>query len=130
MSHRPIIAPNPLKPLVDHVTTGADITPVPQILQFLPGVSYDIAWTGTTHGDLVVEVSNTYRQNADGSVASLGNWTVLPVASFSGTYPVPSGTPGNGFIDVVGTEAYACRIKFVRIDGTGTMTIVPCAKVL
>lgn len=130
MSHRPIIAANSVTPLINAVTTGADITGPATIIQFLPGISYDISWTGTTHGTISVEVSNTYSQNSDGTVKNAGNWTILPAASFSGTYPTPAGSAGNGFLDVVGTEAYAVRLIFTRIDGTGTMTVVPCAKVL
>lgn len=129
MSHRPIIAPSNYAPIINAVSTGADITGTPTIIQFLPGISYDIAWTGTTHGTISIEVSNTYSQNSDGTTKNAGNWTVLPASAFVGTYPVPSGSAGNGFLDVVGTEAYAVRLIFTRTDGTGTMTVVPCAKV-
>ena len=130
MSHRPIIAANSVVPLINAVTTSASITGTPSIIQFLPGISYDISWTGTTNGTIDVQVSNTYRQNADGTVANAGLWTTLPHSSFAGTYPTPAGSAGNGFLDVVGTEAYAVRLLFTRSSGTGTMTVVPCAKVL
>jgi hypothetical protein len=130
MSSRPLLAPNSVLPLVNAVSTGANITSPVTIIQMLPGISYDIAWTGTTNGTIDVQVSNTYRQNADGTVAVAGNWTTLPHASFAGTYPTPAGSPGSGFLDVVGTEAYAVRLVFTRASGSGTMTIVPCGKVL
>lgn len=130
MSSRPLLNANSVSPFINAVSTGADITGPVTIIQMLPGISYDISWTGTTHGTIAVQVSNTYRQNGDGSVANVGNWTTLPTSAFAGTYPVPSGSAGAGFIDVVGTEAFAIRLKFTRIDGTGTMTVVPCGKVL
>lgn len=130
MSDRPIIAPNLQKPIINNQSMAASIVGPATIIQRLPGISYDIVWTGTPTGTFSVEVSNTYSQNADGSVATAGNWTVLPSSSFTGTYPVPSGSAANGFIDVVGTEAYAVRIIYTRSGGTGNLTVVPSAKVL
>jgi len=129
MSDRPLVKPNILAPIINAVSTAADITGTPTIIQRLPGISYDISWTGTTNGTFSIEVSNTYVQNTDGTAGNAGNWTALPSSSFVGTIPAPAGSPGTGFIDVLGTEAYAIRFKFTRTSGTGTLTVVPCAKV-
>ncbi|MES2181065.1 MAG: hypothetical protein V4493_03080 [Pseudomonadota bacterium] len=130
MSDRPLIAPQRNKPIINAHSTGASFNGTPSIIQRLPGISYDIAWTGTTHGTISIEVSNTYSIDATGAVLDAGNWNALPSAAFIGTLPAPAGSPGNGFIDVIGTEAYAIRPVFTRTDGTGTMTIQACAKVL
>lgn len=109
---------------------AADITSHPTIIQRLPGISYDLKWTGTPTGVFQIQVSNTYTQNPDGSTANAGNWTVVPSSAFVGTYPAPAGGADIGFIDVVGTEAYAIRIVYVRTSGTGNLTVVAAAKVL
>jgi hypothetical protein len=77
-----------------------------------------------------VQVSNTYSQAPDGTVLNAGNWNTLPTSSFQGTYPAPAGSPGNGFLDVVGTEAAYCRLIYTAISGDGTLTVVVAAKVL
>jgi len=129
MSDRPLIKPDLTKPLLNAVSMASDITSLPTIIQRLPGISYDIAWTGTPTGTFQIQVSNTVTLNLDGTLQNAGNWTTLPTSSFSGTYPVPAGSTSNGFIDVVGTEAYAVRIKYTRSSGTGTLTVLAAAKV-
>jgi hypothetical protein len=129
MSDRPLIAPNSDKPFVNAASMATNVTSPASIIQRLPGIAYDIQWTGTPTGTFAIEVSNTYSQNADGSVRNAGSWSTIPSASFSGTYPVPSGNAGTGFIDVVGTQAYAVRIVYVAGSSTGSLTIVPCSKV-
>ena len=129
-AQRPLLAPNSINPFVNGVSMATSINCPPTIIQMLPGISYDISWTGAPVGVFTVQVSNSYRQNADGTVANPGNWTVLPPSSFRGTYPVPSGTAGNGFLDVVGTEAYAIQLVYTAASGSGSLTVVPCAKVL
>lgn len=130
MSSRPFLAPNQNVPLIDSVSMAASITSPVTIIQMLPGISYDISWTGAPVGTFQVQVSNSYSKDAGGAVKNAGNWTTLPTASFSGTYPVPVGTSGNGFLDVVGTEACAIRLVYTRTSGTGNLTVFPSAKVL
>ena len=127
---RPLIKPNPNKPLINAASMAANVTGPATIIQRLPGISYDLAWTGTPTGTFSVEVSNSYSENVDGSVQNAGNWTALPSAAFVGTLPAPSGSAGTGFIDVVGTEAYAVRLIYTRTSGTGSLTVYPAAKVL
>lgn len=130
MSSRPLLAPNNFLPIINGASMATSITGPATIIQMLPGISYDIAWTGTPVGTLQVQVSNTYQQNSDGSVKVAGNWSTLPPSSFSGTYPIPAGSPGNGFLDVVGTEAYAVRLTYTAASGTGSLTVVAAGKVL
>jgi hypothetical protein len=96
----------------------------------IPGISYDLSWTGTPTGTFAVQVSNTYSQDANGNVITAGNWNTLPTSSFTGTYPVPAGSPGNGFLDVVGTEAAYVRLVYTAVSGSGSLTVVCAAKVL
>lgn len=132
MSHRPIISPANATntPLINAQSTAASFNGPATVIQFLPGISYDISWTGTTNGTISIQVSNSVTFNADGSIKTAGNWSTLPTSSFAGTYPVPAGSPGNGMLDIVGTECYAVRLVYTAISGTGTMTVYACAKVL
>lgn len=130
MSSRPLMAPNTAKPIINAHATDTSFNGPASVIQMLPGISYDISWTGTTLGTIQIQVSNTVTFNADGSVNTAGNWSTLPASSFSGTYPVPSGSSGTGFLDVVGTEAYAVRLQYTATSGSGTMTVVAAAKVL
>lgn len=109
---------------------ASTITGPATVIQLLPGISYDLLWTGTPTGTFQVQVSNTYKQASNGTVVNAGNWTTLPTTAFAGTYPAPSGSAGNGFLDVVGTEAYAVRLVYVPVSGTGSLTVVASAKVL
>lgn len=129
MADRPVIVPNLNKPLIDSVSMATNITGPATIINRLPGISYDLAWTGTPTGTFAVQVSNTYSQNADGSVANAGNWNTLPSAAFVGTIPAPAGSPDHGFIDIVGTEAYAIRILYTAGSGSGSLTVLASAKV-
>lgn len=130
MSMRPFIAPNLNTPLVNAVSMASQIISAPTYIFQIPGISYDLLWTGTPTGTFAVQVSNTYAQDPRGNVTAAGNWNTLPTASFSGTYPVPSGSAGNGFLDVVGTEAAWVRLVYNPSGGAGNLTVVPAAKVL
>lgn len=129
MSDRPFIAPNLNVPVINAVSMASTITGPPTNINRLPGLSYDIVWTGTPTGTFAVQVSNTYAQNADGTVKTAGSWSTLPSSSFTGTYPVPAGSAGNGFLDIVGTEAAWCRLVYTASGGSGNLTVVPAAKV-
>jgi len=123
MSSRPQFNPFPV--IVDGDMSGNIISAV-TIIQKLSMISYDISWSGTTPvGAMSVQVSNSYSQNADGSVRNAGNWTTLTLSS----PPTVSGNTGNGFIDVDATGAFAMRLVFTRTSGTGTMQATISAKV-
>lgn len=108
---------------------ATSITSPPTFIGQIPGLSYDLTWTGAPVGTFSVQVSNTYRQDSYGTVVNAGSWNTLPPSAFTGTYPVPSGTPGNGFLDVVGTEAAWIRLVYNYTSGSGNLTVVPAAKV-
>jgi len=127
---RPLITPNLNKPLVNAASMASNVTSAATIINRLPGISYDVSWTGTPTGTFSVQVSNSYAQGPDGSVSNAGNWSTLPGAAFIGTLPAPAGSPGNGFIDVVGTEAYAVRLVYTASGGSGNLTVLAAAKVL
>lgn len=129
MSDRPLIAPNTEKPLINGTSMASSFNGPPSVIQRLPGISYDISWTGTPTGTFSVEVSNTVTFGPGGVIAA-GNWNALPAAAFVGTIPAPAGGAGNGFIDVIGTEAYAARLVYTAASGAGNLTVVACAKVL
>lgn len=130
MSIRPLIAPNLNTPLINAVSMATSITGPATYINQLPAISYDIQWTGTPTGTFSVQVSNTYAQTPGGAVSATGNWTTLPSSSFTGTYPVPSGSAGGGFLDVVGTGAVWIRLIYTASSGSGNLTVVCAAKVL
>jgi hypothetical protein len=123
MSSRPQFNPYPV--IVDGDMSG-NLTSEVTIIQKLSMISYDVSWVGTLPiGDITIEVSNTYSQNADGSVKNPGNWTTLTLSA-----PTPvSGSPGNGFIDIDATAGYAIRLVYTRTSGTGTLNVMAVGKV-
>lgn len=90
-------------------------------------LSYDISWSGgsTPVGVMSVQVSNSYSQNADGSVRNAGSWTTVALSSPTNV----SGNTGNGFIEVDLTGAYAVRLIYTRTSGSGLMTAIANGKV-
>ena len=130
MADRPFIKPDVYTPLVNAASTATTVTSAASSINKLSGISYDLTWTGTTTGTFAVQVSNSYSINCEGAVINAGSWNTLPTASFTGTYPVPAGSPGNGFLDVVGTEAAWVRLVFTPSAGTGTLTVLAAAKVI
>ena len=122
MSSRPILVP---QPVIISASMTSTVTTSPTILQTNGKASYDIAWTGTPVGTFNVQVSNTYTQNADGTVRNPGNWTTLTLSAPT----MATGTAGNGFIDVTATGAYAIRLQYVPTSGTGTLNATIAGKV-
>ncbi len=123
MASRPILSPHPV--IVDGDMSG-NITSEVTIIQNISEFSYDISWTGTTPiGVMSVEATNTYTQNADGTVRDAGNWNPIPL----NTTPAVSDNTGNGFIEIDSQAGYAVRLVYTRTSGTGTMQAVICGKV-
>lgn len=123
MSSRPQFNPYPV--IIDGDMSGNLISAV-TIIQKLSMISYDISWVGTAPvGVISVQISNTYSQNADGSVKNPGNWTTLVLSA-----PTPvSGNTGNGFIDIDATAAYAARLVYTATSGVGTLNVTVSGKV-
>lgn len=123
MSSRPILTPFPV---ITNGSMSSDITSSVTIIQNLSMISYDISWSGTVPvGTMTVEVSNSYSQNADGSVRNPGNWTTLTLSAPTDV----SGNMGNGMIDIDATGCFAIRLKYTRISGSGVMQAIINAKV-
>lgn len=111
----------------------ASLTSAPTILQSLTKVSYSAKWTngGTPVGTIIVQVSNDYSLNPDGSVNNAGSWNTIPLQLSDGstaTSVAVSGNTGNGFIDVV-SGAYAVRLVYTRTSGSGTLNVIVNCKV-
>lgn len=123
MSSRPQFDPHSV---ITNGSMASNIISEVTIVKKLSMISYDISWAGTAPvGAMSVQVSNTYSQNADGTVRNAGNWTTLALS----TPPTVSGSIGNGFIDVDATGAFAMRLVYTRTSGTGTMSATIAAKV-
>lgn len=124
MSSRPIFTPYSV---IDNASMATSLTSKVTVIQNLSMLSYDITWTAgsTPIGVMSVQVSNSYTQNADGSVRNAGSWTTIALSS-----PAPvSGNTGNGFIEVDLTGAYAVRLVYTRTSGSGLMTAIVNGKV-
>lgn len=130
MASRPIFTPAPVIGVGSSVSgsMATSITSAPTIVQNLSMVSYDISWSAgsTPVGTMSVQVSNTYSQNADGTVRNAGNWTTLTLSNT----PAISGNTGNGAIDIDATAFYAIRLVYTRVSGSGTMLAVINGKVM
>lgn len=124
MASRPLAGPHSV---ITNGSMAGNITSEVTIIHNLSMVSYDVSWTAgsTPVGVLTVQVSNTYKQNADGSVKTAGNWTTLTMST---TMSV-SGNTGSGFADVDASSAYAVRLVYTRTSGTGVLNAVVNAKV-
>lgn len=130
MADRPIIAPDLFTPVINGVSMASTIISQVTSLLRIPGISYDIAWTGNPTGNFQIQVSNSYSQSPNGTVINAGNWNIIPVSVFQGTYPAPAGSAGNGAIDVVGTEFAWVRLVYVPTSGAGILTAIAAGKVL
>ena len=123
MSSRPMLTPFSV---ITNGDMSANIISAVTIVQNLSMISYDVSWTGTAPvGVMSVQVSNTYTQNADGTVRNAGNWTTLTLSAPTNV----SGATGNGFIDVDATGAFAMRLVYTWTSGTATMNATISAKV-
>lgn len=129
MSDRPRITSDVNKPLINAQSMASSFNGPASNINGIPGISYDLVWTGTPTGTFQVQVSNSYSQDNEGNAINAGSWNTLPSASFTGTYPTPSGSSGFGFLDVVGTEAAWVRLQYTATSGVGTLTVIPAAKV-
>ncbi len=124
MSSRPQLDPQSV--ITNGVMANATITSLPTIIQKCSLVSYDISWSGSSPvGVITVEISNTYKQNVDGSVRVAGNWTAR---SLTAPFAI-SGSTGNGMIELADLGTYAIRIKYTKTSGTGTLNATICGKV-
>lgn len=123
MSSRPLLAPFPA---ITNGDMSGDITSKITIIQNLSMASYDVSWAGSSPvGTLDLQVSNTYTQNADGTVRNAGNWTSVPLT----VSPSVSGSSGTGFIDIESIGGYAIRLVYTRTSGTGLLQAVLIGKV-
>jgi hypothetical protein len=124
MASRPIFTPYPV--IVNGDMSQSTVTSAVTIIQNLSMVSYDVSWSGSSPvGVINVQVSNTYAQNADGTVKTAGNWSSLPL---SNQFSI-SGNSGNGFIDIDANAGYAIRIQYVKTSGTGSLNATINGKV-
>jgi hypothetical protein len=123
MSSRPMKAPFPV--ILNGDMSGT-VTSLVTVLQNMSMLSYDISWSGTgTMGTFDVQVSNSYSENADGTVRNPGNWTSLPLS-----HPTIVATDsGFGFIDIEALGAFAARLVYTPTAGTGLLQAILIGKV-
>ncbi len=118
--------------VINAQSMATSITSDPTILQSLSCGSYSISWSGTSPvGTLVLQVSDDYKLNPKGAVENAGTWNTAPVSvdgSTETSMPV-TGNTGTGFIDILGTGAYAIRLVYTATSGSGTLTAVVNGKV-
>jgi len=123
MASRPLL--KPFQVITNGDMSGNIISAV-TVIDNISMVSYDISWAGSSPvGTMSIQVSNTYTQNANGTVRNPGNWTTLTLSA-----PTPvSGNSGNGGIDVDATAFNAIRLVYNHVSGTGSLQAVISAKV-
>lgn len=115
MSSRPLMGP--FQVITNGNMASPSITSHVTIVQMMTMISYDISWAGSSPvGLIVAQISNTYSENADGTVRNAGNWTNIPL-----TLAAVTGNTGVGFIEVPDNTSYAIRLQYTATSGTGTM---------
>lgn len=102
----------------------ASITSAVTILGQKTVGSVEYSWTGTSPvGTLIIQGSNSYSLNLNGTVNNAGIWTTL-YWTLNGGSAVNSvsisGNSGNGIIDL-GTGIWAFRTVYTKGSGTGTL---------
>jgi len=123
MSTRPLLKPHPV---ITNGDMSANITSAVTIIQMLSLISYSVSWTGASPvGEIIVEVSDDYALNADGSVKNAGTWSPLPLSATA----TVTGNSDSGVIDISSMPAYAIRLRYARTSGTGTLTSIITCKV-
>lgn len=124
MSSRPFLKPHVV---VDGESMAGNVTSDPTIIQTIPCVGYTIVWTGTPTGSFSVEVSNDYNAGGiNGGEAEAGTWVAITLS----TAVSATGGADSAFIDIREISAYAIRLKYTRVSGTGTLTATIAGKVL
>ena len=121
MSSRPQFNPYPT---ILNGDMSMDITSDVTIIQKLSMIGYSYSWAGVSPvGSIVVEISNDYSQNQDGTVKNPGTWTQIYFSlngNTANSAPV-AGNSGQGFIDIDAMSAYAIRTRYMAVSGTGTL---------
>lgn len=110
-------APLPPTSIVTNGDMSANITSAVTTLDGISTVGISFDWTGTPTGDFYIEVCTDYTGIGTGS------WSALPF-SFSA-----AGVADVAFADVTKTGAYAIRLRYVRVGGTGTLNATINGKV-
>ena len=123
MASRPLIKPFQV---ITNGDMSANIISEVTIVDNISAISYDISWSGTTPvGAISVQVSNTYKENANSSAFLVpGNWSTLPLSSST----TVSGNTGTGAIDIQITGFSAIRLIYTASSGIGSMQAFVAAK--
>lgn len=121
-----------LRPQTFTGNMASNITFPATILQSLTSGSYGLSWTGTSPvGTLSLQASDDYSLDGNGQVNNPGTWNTAPI-SIGGTtvttIPI-SGNSDHGYIEILGTGAYALRLLYTAGSGTGTLTATVNGKV-
>lgn len=123
MASRPIFSPYYV---ITNGNMSGNLISAVTVIQNLSLVSYACSWVGTAPiGNVSIQVSNDYTQNAAGVVQNPGTWNTLPLSASTAV----TGNTGNGFIDIDANAGYALRLVYTRTSGTGTLNVVIDAKV-
>lgn len=123
MSSRPLLQP---MPVITNGDMSGNLTSLVTVISNLSSMSYSYSWAGSSPvGSIVVEVSDDYSINSDGSVKNAGTWNALPLAPTPGV----SGNTGNGFVDIDQLGAFAIRTRYAFTSGTGTLQAIYKGKV-
>ena len=95
-------------------------------------VSYGVSWSGSSPvGSIVIEASNDYALEPNGTILNAGTWSVLTLSvnGSPATSVAVSGNTGSGMIDITQCASYAIRMKYIPTSGTGTLQAIINGKV-
>jgi len=100
---------------VSQAVTGTSVyRSVKTNIHNLADTSYDMAWTGTPSGTVIVQVSN--KPNPD-DLSDTG-WKTLTLAV---PFTNPAGAAGGDTIDLAGLPFHWVRLKYTNASGSGTL---------
>lgn len=129
MANRPLFTPTAV---IVNGNMASSISGSPTIINWLSIISYQVSWAGTTPvGNLMLETSNDYSKNPDGTVKNAGNWIAVPLnvdGVVGNSIPI-TGNTGGGIIDVDLIGTYAVRLSYSATSGTGLLQAIIAGKV-
>lgn len=94
-------------------------------IMYTDNVTIQFVWTGTPVGIFGVQVSNDAKLDPYGTISG-GTWT--PLVLTSPQPPTPTGSAGNGIINLTQVGARFCRPTYTAGSGTGTCNAMLSAK--
>lgn len=107
----------PIPILVNGDMSLTSLTSTTLPIQWEDSVALQFTWSGSPVGTIAINVS-----------LDQVNWVPLPVASFTGTYPVPGTTTSPAIVEVVLSAVSYLQVVYTKVSGSGTLNVKAAAK--